>query len=161
MAQAISPGRIPDLLVYCDLEPPILVIESKSRGGNPKLSQVTSLKMCAIHPAPLRDAVGYNAPQQNGIQQYLDNGVVPQRFLASYGWVFNGDFFQIWRRVDGLIFPLTPIQKVTEESLPKLMRQLADCLHSKPSALVSATSGIRQAVLLKQPMQLILAQLSR
>lgn len=141
MGSAIVPKLIPDMLVYSDLDrPPILVIESKSRGGNPKLSQVAEADFenaCQnLAPQHYRDAVGYSR-NQNGIRQYLDNSVVPQRFLASYGFVFNGDFFQLWRRVDGLIFPLTPIQKVTEESLPKLIRQLATCLHSKASALVT------------------------
>jgi cellulose biosynthesis protein BcsQ len=56
--------------------------------------------------------------------------------LAPYGLVFNGDFFQLWRRVDGLVFPLTPIQKVTKANLPQLMQQIAYCLHKPPGAMV-------------------------
>ncbi len=62
---------------------------------------------------------------------------MPPKYLAAYGWVFNGDFFQIWRRVDGLVFPLTPVLKVTAANFPKLLRQLEYCL-TPQRALVTA-----------------------
>lgn len=84
-----------------------------------------------------KDAVGYNNTSNNGIKQYLDNTKVPLDYLAAYGWVFNGDFFQVWRRVEGLVFPLTPVLKVTAANFPKLLRQLEYCL-TPQRALVTA-----------------------
>lgn len=85
-----------------------------------------------------RAAVGYGAG--NGIKQYLNksNHQIDPNYLASYGLVFNGDFFQLWRRVDGLILPLTPLQRMTENSIPELIQQLQYCLYGKPKALVTA-----------------------
>ncbi|MBW4458191.1 MAG: AAA family ATPase [Nostoc indistinguendum CM1-VF10] len=129
-------GLAPDRLVYKDLaQPPILVIENKRRDPSlanaPELGFVDLCKQNGLY----REAVGYIP---NGIKQYLNKDIVPPQFLASYGLVFNGDFFQLWKRVDGLILPLTQIQKVTEDSLPKLIRQLEYCLNSPHRALVTA-----------------------
>jgi chromosome partitioning protein len=66
------------------------------------------------------------------------NPKINPALLASYGLVFNGDFFQLWRRVDGLILPLTPIQRFTDVTIPKLLKQLEYCLYSPPKALVTA-----------------------
>jgi hypothetical protein len=132
-------GLKPDYLIYNELDkPPRIVVEIKKR---------TSL----FHAAPeagfsdfcqpqqlYKQAVGYpGSNRNNGIKQYLDNTKVPLEYLAAYGWVFNGDFFQIWRRVDGLIFPLTPVIKVTAANFPKLLRQLEYCL-TPQRALVTA-----------------------
>jgi len=133
-------GLKPDYLIYNKLnEPPRIVVEIKKR---------TSL----FHAAPdlgfsdfcqqqnlYKEAVGYPiSPRNNGIKQYLDNTkVVQPNYLAAYGWVFNGDFFQVWRRVDGLVFPLTPVLKVTAANFPKLLRQLEYCL-TPQRALVTA-----------------------
>lgn len=133
-------GLKPDYLIYNKLnEPPRIVVEIKKR---------TSL----FHAAPeqgffdfcqeqnlYKEAVGYPiSPRNNGIKQYLDNTkVVQSQYLAAYGWVFNGDFFQVWRRVDGLVFPLTPVLKVTTANFPKLLHQLEYCLATQ-RALVTA-----------------------
>jgi chromosome partitioning protein len=132
-------GLKPDYLIYDKLnEPPRIVVEIKKR---------TSL----FHDAPdqgfsdfcyqqnlYKEAVGYPIrPRNNGIKQYLDNTQVPLDYLAAYGWVFNGDFFQVWRRVDGLVFPLTPVLKVTAANFSKLLHQLEYCLTTQ-RALVTA-----------------------
>ena len=89
-------------------------------------------------PKLYKEELGYPiSPKNNGIKQYLDNTKVPLKYLAAYGWVFNGDFFQIWLRVDGLIFPLTPVFKVTGTNFPKLLCQLEYCL-TPQWALVTA-----------------------
>lgn len=136
IAIAGKPGLIPDVLVYQDLnQPPVLVIENKKR--HPVLANASDtdfVSLCQQHLL-YKEAVGYTS---NGIQQYLNIDLIKPEFLASYGLVFSGDFFQLWRRVDGLIFPLTPIQRVTEASIPVLMQQLEYCLNNPQPALVSA-----------------------
>lgn len=127
----------PDRLIYQDpAQPPVLVIENKKR--DPALAlvpEVNFAEACQSHPLYLK-AVGYD-PREKGIKQYLDKSIVPEQNLASYGLVFNGDFFQLWRRVDGLILPLTPIQKVTKASIPGLMQQLEYCLENPHIALLA------------------------
>lgn len=135
-------GLIPDYLVYTDVDkPPKLVIEDKKRRSDlATISNEEFIQRCKQHTLYIQ-AVGYPIQTgNNGIKQYLDksNNNIDPNYLADYGLVFNGDFFQLWRRVDGLILPLTPIQRVTAESLPKLMKQLEYCLFSKPKALVNA-----------------------
>ncbi|NEP41425.1 MAG: AAA family ATPase, partial [Okeania sp. SIO2H7] len=135
---------IPDSLIYADEDrnkPPIIVAEYKKRV--PELAtadETTFMQLCLQEKSLYREALGYpdNNPKNNGIRQYLDNSnekIHPSR-LASYGWVFNGDFFQLWRRIDGLILPLTPLQKMSEETIPLLMRQLEYCLKSPRKGLV-------------------------
>ena len=135
-------GLKPDRLIYTDLnKPPVLVIEIKKRV--PELANASEQEFFEICQQPnslYREAIGYPNTPSNGIKQYLDKSnpnIMPER-LASYGLVFNGDFFQLWRRVDGLILPLTPIQRVTESSIPELMKQLEYCLYSRPKALVTS-----------------------
>lgn len=128
----------PDLLVYKDLNTsPVLVVELKKRisslANTPEKDFVAACKISPLY----RNAMGYNK-DENGIPQYLDITQVKAECLASYGLVFNGDFFQLWRRVDGLVFPLTSIQKVTETSLPKLLKQLQYCLRAPAVAMVTA-----------------------
>jgi chromosome partitioning protein len=132
-------GLIPDILIYTDLtKPPALVIELKKRVSTlATASDQNFFDLCKNDPL-YRDAVGYGAG--NGIKQYLDksNPKIDPNCLASYGLVFNGDFFQLWRRVDGLILPLTPIERMTQGTIPELMQQLEYCLYGKPKALVTA-----------------------
>lgn len=128
-------GLRPDLLVYADIaQPPVLTVELKRRV--PLLANASDadfVQLVQQHQL-YTDAVGYT---DNGIRQYLNIDLVRPDCLAPYGLVFNGDFFQLWRRVDGLIFPLTPIQRVTEESIPELMQQLQYCLTNPQPALVA------------------------
>jgi chromosome partitioning protein len=136
----IGSGLVPDYLIYQDLaKPPVLVVEDKKRV--PELADASDtdfVDFCKNHKL-YKDAVGYPVCNgNNGIKQYLDKDKVSPNFLASYGLVFNGDFFQLWRRIDGLVLPLTPIQRVTKKSLPLLMQQLDYCLNHPQSALVSA-----------------------
>lgn len=136
----IGNGLVPDYLIYQDpTKPPVLVVEDKKR--DPSLASAPDqnfVSLCKNHKL-YKDAVGHPVSKgNNGIKQYLDKDKVSHEFLASYGLVFNGDFFQLWRRVDGLVFPLTPIQRVTKKSLPLLMQQLDYCLKHPQPALVSA-----------------------
>ena len=131
----IGSGLIPDYLIYGDLDqPPILVVEDKKRV--PELAATPAEKL-ADHTL-YKNAVGHQDCSGNGIRQYLDKDKVKPDCLASFGLVFNGDFFQLWRRVDGLVMPLTAVQKVTKTSLPHLMRQLAYCLSNPHNALVAS-----------------------
>ncbi len=119
--------------------PPILVIEDKARDGNlSKVDDVDFVDKCKVHPSYLSATQG--GIGDNGLKQYLDasNPNIDVNRLASYGLVFNGDFFQLWRRVDGLIFPLTPIQRMTEKTIPELMKQLEYVLQNPQPALVTA-----------------------
>ncbi|MBD2035331.1 AAA family ATPase [Leptolyngbya sp. FACHB-321] len=130
----------PDRLIYQDInQAPVLVIENKRR--DPVLAAIPEKDFAAAckNHTLYRQAVGYEDCGKNnrGIKHYLNNSVSPH-LLASYGLVFNGDFFQLWRRVDGLVLPMTPIQKVTKTSLPGLMQQLEYCLDHPHTALVSA-----------------------
>jgi chromosome partitioning protein len=136
----IAAALKPDYLIYNDpSKPPVLVVEIKKR--EPVLATVNDpnfVTACENHSL-YRDAVGLtNNPRNNGILQYLDITKVKPECLASYGLVFNGDFFQLWRRVDGLIIPMTTIKRVTKASLSKLLKELAKCLQAPPSALVTA-----------------------
>ncbi len=146
----IGAGAIlrPDYLIYpSPQEAPILAIEIKRRA--PELSSIADkefAEQCAKHDL-YREAVGFDpATPNNGIRQYLDVSKVKAEFLAPYGLVFNGDFFQLWRRVDGLVFPLTPIQKVSKTSLPKLLKQIQKCLTEKPTALVTGIWNMKGGV---------------
>lgn len=127
-------------MIYQDpTQSPVLVVEDKKR--HPKYANAPEqgfADWCKEQPL-YKQAVGYPIPNpnNNGIRQYLDKNKVSPNFLASYGWVFNGDFFQLWRRVDGLVFPMTPIQKFTEATIPKLLQQLEYCLHNPQRALVT------------------------
>ena len=138
----IGQGLKPDRLVYSDADktkPPVLVFENKRRVQN--LADATDeefFKLCKQHPL-YRESVGYkDKPNNNGIKQYLDKDVVSPEKLATFGLVFNGDFFQLWRRVDGLVMPLTDIQRFNAESIPKLMQQLEYCLRNPHRALVTS-----------------------
>jgi cellulose biosynthesis protein BcsQ len=133
------PALKPDLLVYQSTShAPVLVIENKKRIPTIANTSEPNFTSFCLQNSLYKDAVGYQGSSGNGIKQYLSNALVDPGFLASYGLVFNGDFFQLWRRVDGLVFPLTPIQKVTKTSIPLLMYQLAYCLQNPQPALVAA-----------------------
>ncbi len=145
---SIGSGLRPDYLIYqASQEPPVLVVEIKKR-----VTELGSIpdkefaEQCEKHNL-YREAVGFDPlTRNNGIRQYLEVGKVRQECLAPYGLVFNGDFFQLWRRVDGLIFPLTPIQKVTKSSLPKLLKQLKKCLTEKPTGIVTGIWNMKGGV---------------
>lgn len=132
---AVGNGLIPDLLVYRDVnQPPVLTVELKKRVSALANASNDAFVSQVVRHRLYRDAVGYTS---NGIQQYLNVDLVKPEFLAPYGLVLNGDFFQLWRRVDGLIFPLTPIQRIIKESLPVLRQQLQYCLETPVPALVT------------------------
>ena len=136
----IGAGLRPDYLIYNDpAQPPILAIEIKKReSALAAVSDANFGSTCQNHSL-YKDAVGLSdRPNNNGIIQYLDITKVNPSHLASYGLVFNGDFFQLWRRVDGLVIPVTTIRRVNKTSLPKLLKELAYCLQAPPSALVTA-----------------------
>lgn len=119
--------------------PPILVIEDKKRDGNlTNVSDDDFVNRCQVHPDYLSAIQG--GTTDNGLKQYLNssNLNIDVNRLASYGLAFNGDFFQLWRRVDGLIFPLTPIQRMNATTIPKLMKQLEYVLQNPQPALVTA-----------------------
>jgi chromosome partitioning protein len=129
----------PDFLVYQDIEkPPVLVIEIKKRISIIYDIPEAEFDVQCKEQYLYRAAIGYEETKENGVRQYLDPETVRPEFLAPYGLVFNGDFFQLWRRVDGLIFPITPIEKFTNISLPRLLYQLQICLQQKPPALIAA-----------------------
>jgi chromosome partitioning protein len=135
----IGNGLKPDYLIYNDpTQPPVLVVEIKRRESIlASVSDAKFIDTCQNH-ALYKDAVGLSSKPNNGIIQYLDITKVNPSHLASYGLVFNGDFFQLWRRVDGLVIPMMTIKRVTKTSLPKLLKSLAKCLQSTSSALVTA-----------------------
>jgi chromosome partitioning protein len=136
----IGTGLIPDFLVYNDInQPPVLVVEIKKRvSALATVSESNFVNACEQHPL-YQEATGLSTkPNNNGIIQYLDITKVRPECLASYGLVFNGDFFQLWRRVDGLIVPLTTIKRVTKSSLPKLLKELSKCLQAPPTAMVTS-----------------------
>jgi hypothetical protein len=131
-------GLRPDYLIYDELDKlPRIVVEIKKRTSLFYDAQEQGFSDFCQQQKLYKDAVGYNSTGNNGIKQYLDNTKVPLDYLAAYGWVFNGDFFQVWRRVEGLVFPLTPGLKVTTANFPKLLRQLEYCL-TPERALITA-----------------------
>ena len=134
-------GLKPDYLIYNDIsKPPVLVVEDKKRVSElATISDEEFISTCKNHSL-YQQAVGYPPEAgNNGIKQYLDksNSRIKPELLARYGLVFNVDFFQLWRRVDGLILPLTPIQRVNEKTIPELIRQLKYCIFGEPKALVT------------------------
>jgi chromosome partitioning protein len=134
-------GLRPDYLIYDELDkPPRIVVEIKKRTSLFYDAPEQGFSDFCQQQNLYKEAVGYPiSTRNNGIKQYLDNIKLKDQldYLAPYGWVFNGDFFQVWRRVDGLVFPLTPVLKVTAANFPKLLRQLEYCL-TPQRALVTA-----------------------
>ncbi|WP_310425993.1 AAA family ATPase [Chamaesiphon sp. VAR_48_metabat_135_sub] len=133
-------GLQPDYLIYNDpTHSPVLVIEIKKRKLDlAQVSDANFISTCQNHSL-YQDAVGLPVKaNNNGIVQYLDINKVKPDCLANYGLVFNGDFFQLWRRVDGLVIPMTTIERVNKTNLPKLLKELAKCLRTPPSALITA-----------------------
>jgi cellulose biosynthesis protein BcsQ len=132
---------IPDALVYpAGGLPPVLVCEYKRRTPyyfNAPEHDFANHCQTPTDSSSYKAAVGYAGTGGNGIRQYLDADKVAPPHLAKYGWVFNGDFSQLWRRVDGLVFPLTPIQKVTEKTWPMILDQLKYCLEDPQRAVVT------------------------
>lgn len=133
-------GLKADFLIYQDpAKPPVLVVEDKKRLPSFANAPDQGFADWCKDQLLYKQAVGYPVPdaKNNGIRQYLDKDKVDPNYLASYGWVFNGDFFQLWRRVDGLVFPITSIQKFTAATIPKLLQQLEYCLSTPQRALVT------------------------
>lgn len=133
----IGDGLKPDYLIFSNEKErkPLIVIEVKKRDQSlAEASDQDFIDKCKNHDL-YRSAIGY---KPNGIKQYLNRSKVDQDKLAPYGLVMNGDFFQLWKRIDGLIMPLTDIQRMTENSIPELMRQLEHCLKNQHKALVTA-----------------------
>ncbi|MEB3161569.1 MAG: AAA family ATPase [Synechocystis sp.] len=147
----VGAGLIPDYLVWqnginaSNLSnnppniPPILVIEDKLRVPHLATASDSSFIQQCENSVDYLSAIQGNGAS-NGLKQYLDvsNLKIDRNMLASYGLVLNGDFFQLWRRVDGLIFPLTPIQRIKPETIPELMKQLEYVLKNPQPALVTA-----------------------
>ncbi|AFY74290.1 ATPase involved in chromosome partitioning [Synechococcus sp. PCC 7502] len=98
---------------------PLLYVETK------KKQPTENFVNCPLY----RDAVfGITSA---GIQQYL---TLPTS--APLGWVFSGEFWQLFRRVDGLVLPLTDIYRVNKDNLPKLIAQLQYYLEHPQRALI-------------------------
>ncbi|WP_341732150.1 AAA family ATPase [Microcoleus sp. EPA2] len=134
-------GLRPDYLIYDELDkPPRIVVEIKKRTSLFYDAPEQGFSDFCQQQNLYKEAVGYPiSTRNNGIKQYLDNIKLKDQldYIAPYGWVFNGDFFQVWRRVDGLVFPLTPVLKVTAANFHKLLHQLEYCLTTQ-RALVTA-----------------------
>ncbi|AFY37091.1 hypothetical protein Lepto7376_0691 [[Leptolyngbya] sp. PCC 7376] len=133
----IGEGLKPDYLIYSkdEIKKPLIVIEIKRR--DPALVKVSDedfIEECRNN-SYYRSAIGY---EPNGIEQYLNKKLVDKDKLAPYGLVMNGDFFQLWKRIDGLVMPMTDIQRMTEHSIPELMKQLEYCLRNPHRALITA-----------------------
>lgn len=128
---SIESGLQPDFILYNQYNKPLLVVETKRRvanlGNKPDEQFISFCKSNNLY----REAVGYENSAGNGIKQYLSVKKNP----AKYGLVFNGDFFQLFHRKDGLIIPLTEVQRVTEKTLPKLIAQLQHYLNRPEQAL--------------------------
>ena len=133
VAPGIDGGMQPDYVIFDQSSQPLLVVETKKR--TPDLAQQSEqdfIEACKKHNL-YKQAWGCGSfKKNNGIRQYLSIKNNP----AKYGLVFNGDFFQLFRRVDGLIVPLTEIQKVTAETLPRQIRQLQYYLQNPDRAFV-------------------------
>jgi chromosome partitioning protein len=145
---SIGSGLKPDYLIYQDsTESPVLVVEIKKRVASlASIPDKEFAEQCYQNNL-YQLAVGFDSStSNNGIRQYMEVGKVNEEHLAPYGLVFNGDFFQLWRRIGGLVFPLTPIQKVTKTSLPKLLKQLQKCLSDHPPALVVGVWNMKGGV---------------
>ena len=127
-------GIQPDFVLYDHSHQPLLVVETKRRTSRlNNISDEDFIKACKSN-ALYKQAVGNENGNGNGngIRQYLSVTNNPPK----YGLVFNGDFFQLFRRYDGLIFPIAEVQKVTKETLPVLIEQLQHCLNSPPKAFI-------------------------
>jgi chromosome partitioning protein len=133
-----SPGSVlrPDYLCFRD-GLPALVIEIKRRSITLGKAKAEKFTEACNNSALYRGAIGHEVPE-NGICQYLDATLVDPQYLAPYGLICNGDFFQLWRRVDGLVIPAMPVQQLTAKSLPRLVMELKKCLDAPPSALIAA-----------------------
>jgi chromosome partitioning protein len=135
----IGSGLKADMVIYKDLnQPPIMVVENKRLELKLARTKIEDFDKKCRQDSLYKKAIGCASIQDNGIKQYLNVESVNPDCLATYGLVFNGIFFQLWRRVDGLVLPLTLIQKVTPTSLPKLLDQLQYCFDFPKRALVTA-----------------------
>jgi len=124
----IGGGLRPDYVLYDISGKPLLYIETKTRNPNIARSRPENfLDECKINS--LYTSAVYGNGGTAGIKQYLTT-----KNAAKYGMVFNGDFWQLFRRIDGLVLPLTDILRVTQESLPKLVEQLQSYLRNPDRA---------------------------
>lgn len=130
----------PDILIYRDNQP-ILVVEVKRRDSSLyKVSDADFTNQCYQNQL-YKQAVGaplyQGAADNNGIIQYLSLDKVQPEKLATYGLVINPDFYQFWRRHDGLIFPLGEIQrlKATQKSISTFVANLKSKLEAPRKGL--------------------------
>lgn len=130
---SIGGGLQPDFILYDQFNKPLLVVETKKKVENlANKSDKEFISACKSNNL-YKEAVGYeNNTGANGIKQYLSIKNNP----AKYGLVFNGDFFQLFRRNDGLIIPLMEVQRVTKKTLPKLIHQLQHYLNNPGKAFI-------------------------
>lgn len=135
--QSGKPILRPDILIYRDesASTPALTVELKRRA--PELNQAadSEFEQLASSHGLYREAVGLPAGNCNGIVQYLNPETVKPEFLAPYGVVLSGDFFQLWRRVEGLVFPATSVQRINEITIPRVFDQLKACIQSPVKGL--------------------------
>lgn len=129
----ISPGMKPDYVLFDENKFPLLVVETKKRSPELAVAEgIDFIKACEDHKY-YKQAWGCpSLSGNNGIFQYLSVTDNP----AKYGLIFNGDFWQLFRKVDGLIVPLTEAQKVTAETLSRLIKQLQHYLQNPNKAFV-------------------------
>ncbi len=111
-------------------KPPILTIENKRR-----VSLLANASDSEFENLVLSHKLYQEAVEQ--IKLYLNADEIPPDSLSKYGLVFNGDFFQFWRRIDALVLPLTPVKRVTAETIPNLMKLLQYILKNPRRALIT------------------------
>jgi cellulose biosynthesis protein BcsQ len=127
-------GLKPDYIVYDQNQQPLLAVETKKRtpviANQPEDQFIGYCQNHALYKSAIGELNG-----QNGIKQYLDI----QAPAAQYGLVFNGDFFQLFRRVDGLIIPLTEIKRFNQTNLLNCITHLEHYLTQPAKAFVVST----------------------
>jgi chromosome partitioning protein len=136
-----GPTLKPDYVFYSDSAQtqPVLAVEIKKRCPilGKTVGEENFIEACQ-KSSLYKNAIGHEVVGENGICQYLDIDRVKPEGLAPYGLILNGDFFQLWRRVDGLVTPITPIQRITAKNLPRLVADLGRRIESPMPALVTA-----------------------
>jgi chromosome partitioning protein len=133
VSPSIAPGMKPDYVLYDEKNLPLLVVETKKRITNLAAQNEPDFSQACKQDLLYKQAWGDSSlVGNNGIVQYLSVKNNP----AKYGLIFNGDFWQLFRKVDGLIIPLTEVQKVTAETLPRLIKQLQHYLQNSNKAFV-------------------------
>ncbi len=128
----IVSGLQPDFILYDQSNKPLLVVETKKRVANLANQSDEKFIYSCKSSNLYQEAVGYKSSTDNGIKQYLS----VKKNAAKYGLVFNGDFFQLFQRNDGLIIPVMEVQRVTKNTLPKLIYQLQQYLNNPDRAFI-------------------------